>query len=472
MRLRIFSLMLAAFGLVIVLGVGGMLGFFGLAVLSFQRGSEGWGPPAELAARNEARQLAEYYRRTGSWAGVEPRFAELQQQLRDRQGASIALVDAQGQIVTSSSTRPPLVLPPTMPMHAWPELPLDHSFDGEGRTVQTVPIRLRSGEQVGALVLIYDGSPTRGFGLSNLARAMLVAGLALSGGLLGLAALFSRRISRPLRQLDGAARAVAAGDMQVRVRPGLVREIADLTESFNRMADALALADQQRRQLTADVAHELRTPLSVIKGRLEGVQDGVYQADEEQITGLLGEVALLERLIEDLRLLALADAGQLALYPEPTDVLQLLRDTARSFAPEAATRLVTLQVEPAAALPELLADPQRIAQVLGNLVSNALRHTPAGGTVTLRAETAALGGVVFAVSDSGSGISAVDLPHIFDRFYRADRARTRTRGGAGLGLAIARRLVEAHGGQIWAASTPGEGTTISFALPAEPPDAD
>lgn len=471
MRLRIFSLMLAAFGLVIVLGVGGMLSFFGLAVASFQRGSAGWGPPAEFAARNEARQLAEYYQRTGSWAGVEPRFAELEQQLRDRRGASIALVDAQGQIVTSSSPQPPLVPPPAMPMHTWPELPLERSFDGEGRTVQTVPIMLGSGEQVGALVLIYDGSPARGFGLSNLARAMLVAGLALSGGLLGLAALFSRRISRPLRQLDGAARAVAAGDMQVRVRPGLVREVADLTESFNRMADALALADQQRRQMTADVAHELRTPLSVIKGRLEGVQDGVYQADEEQIAGLLGEVALLERLIEDLRLLALADAGQLALYPEPTDVAQLLRDTARSFAPEAAARAVTLQVEPAPALPELLADPQRLAQVLGNLVSNALRHTSADGTVKISAQTTELGGIVFAVSDSGSGISAVDLPHIFDRFYRADRARTRTRGGAGLGLAIARRLVEAHGGQIWAASTLGEGTTISFALPAEPPDA-
>jgi signal transduction histidine kinase len=209
----------------------------------------------------------------------------------------------------------------------------------------------------------------------------------------------------------------------------------------------------------------------VIKGRLEGVQDGVYQADEEQIAGLLGEVALLERLIEDLRLLALADAGQLALYPEPTDVAQLLRDTARSFAPEAAARAVALQVEPAAALPELLADPQRLAQVLGNLVSNALRHTSADGTVRISAQATDPGGVIFVVSDSGSGISADDLPHIFDRFYRADRARTRTRGGAGLGLAIARRLVEAHGGQIWAVSTPGEGTTISFALPAEPPDA-
>jgi signal transduction histidine kinase len=466
MRLRIFSLMLAAFGLVIVLGVGGMLAFFGLAVASFQRGSERWSPPIELAARSEASRLAEYYRRNGSWVGVEPRFDELKRLLGDRHGASVGLLDAQGQTVVSSAaaTRPGV---PPMPMHPWPGQPFGRDGGEEARTVQTVPIRIES-EQVGALVLIYDGAPTRGFGLGDLARGVLVGGLGLAGGLLGLAALFSRRISTPLRQLDGAARAVAAGDMQVRVRPGMVREVADLAVSFNRMADALALADQQRRQLTADVAHELRTPLTVIKGRLEGVQDGVYRADETQIAGLLGEVALLERLIEDLRILALADAGQLELYMEVSDVALLLRDTAASFAPEAAARGVMLLTELAVELPDLTADPQRIAQVLGNLVSNALRHTPADGTVMITARAADQGGVIFAVCDTGSGISPTDLPHIFDRFYRADRARTRGRGGAGLGLAIARRLVEAHGGQIWATSMPGAGTTISFRLPAAP----
>jgi two-component system OmpR family sensor kinase/two-component system sensor histidine kinase BaeS len=333
--------------------------------------------------------------------------------------------------------------------------------------MQTVPIELR-GEQVGALLVVYDGAQARSFGFSNIARGLLSAGLALAAILLALAAFFSGRISTPLRQLNGAAQAMATGDLQVRVRPGLVREVADLAVSFNSLADALARADQQRRQLTADVAHELRTPLSIIKGRLEGLQDGVYQADDEQIAGLLGEVALLERLIEDLRILALADAGQLALYPETVSPARLAADAVRSFAAQAAERQVSLRAESAEPLPELYVDPQRIAQVLGNLVSNALRYTPAGGSVAVRVGAADGGAVLFEVCDSGTGISAEELPHIFDRFYRADRSRTRSSGGAGLGLAIARRIVEAHGGEIWAASELGRGTTIAFRLPAEP----
>ncbi len=471
MRPRIFSLMLTAFALVIVLGIGGMLSFFWLAVLSFQR-AERWGPPPVLAAHAEARQLAEFYDRSGSWAGVDQPFAVIERELRGERWRAVTLVDAEGRVVRSSlpalragDVAPPVPpLPPMMPA-ARPEADA-HTMGDQGFTVQSVPIELR-GEQVGALLVVYDGAQARSFGFANLARGVLSAGLALAAILLALAAFFSRRISTPLRQLDGAAQAMAAGDMAVRVRPGLVREVADLALSFNSLADALARADQQRRQLTADVAHELRTPLSIVKGRLEGVQDGIYRADDEQIAGLLAEVALLERLIEDLRILALADAGQLALYPEATDPARLLAEAARSFAPQAAERGVALLAEAPAGLPELCVDAQRIAQVLGNLAANALRHTPAGGSVTLRA-AAADGGVTFEVRDTGSGIAAEDLPHIFDRFYRADRARTRSSGGAGLGLAIARRLVEAHGGAIWAASEPGRGTRIAFTLPAGP----
>ncbi|MCX7791931.1 MAG: HAMP domain-containing histidine kinase [Chloroflexaceae bacterium] len=211
------------------------------------------------------------------------------------------------------------------------------------------------------------------------------------------------------------------------------------------------------------MAHELRTPLSIIKGRLEGIQDGVYRAEAEQIDGLLDKVALLERLIEDLRLLALADAGQLALHVEPVNPLQLLEDARASFAHQAEERNIAMRVE-AEAVPELTVDPQRIAQVLGNLVNNALRHTPAGGMVTL-AVRAGPSEALFEVRDTGSGIAPEDLPRIFDRFYRADPSRARVSGGAGLGLAIARRLVEAHGGRIWAESTPGQGATVRFTLP-------
>ncbi|NTW97449.1 MAG: sensor histidine kinase, partial [Oscillochloris sp.] len=203
-----------------------------------------------------------------------------------------------------------------------------------------------------------------------------------------------------------------------------------------------------------------------------------------QIAGLLGEVALLERLIDDLRLLALAEAGQLALYREAVSPAQLVHDAGRSFAQQAADRGVELRVELADSLPEISADPQRIAQVLGNLVGNALRHTPAGGSVTLRVTkdegrrmkdedraSAALilhpsSFILFEVIDTGDGIDPADLPRIFDRFYRADRSRARSSGGAGLGLAIARRLVEAHGGAIRAESAPGQGTAMSFSLPS------
>lgn len=493
MRPRIFTLMLLAFALVIILGVGGMTSFFWLAALSFERGREVWGPPPEFYARSEARRLANYYERRGSWAGVEPNFAEIERHLRDGELQGIALVDAKGRLVSSQGSVP---FPPRAP--AAPSAPVmpgsgetlprwgDEITVGqadESITVQSVPIRNR-GELVGSLVFVYDGSPQAmagSFTVSDIGRGFLSAALALTAILLGLAAIFSGRISRPLRQLNGAAQAMAAGDLQVRVKPPMVREVADLAQSFNRMADALAQADQQRRQLTADVAHELRTPLSVVKGRLEGIQDGIYRADPEQIEGLLDEVALLERLIEDLRLLALADAGQLALFPEAVDPAHLVRDAQRSFAHQAEERGVQLRVELPPSLPELTADPQRIAQVLGNLVGNALRHTPAGGEVVVSVTTedgqptaAAVGGgaiagrppsVVFSVRDTGAGIAAEDLPHIFDRFYRADRSRTRSSGGAGLGLAIARRIVEAHDGRIWATSEVGVGTCVSFSLP-------
>ncbi|MEO8287623.1 MAG: HAMP domain-containing sensor histidine kinase [Chloroflexota bacterium] len=296
-------------------------------------------------------------------------------------------------------------------------------------------------------------------------RGALSASLALAAVLLGLATIFSRRISKPISKLTAAARTMAAGDLSVRVASYGVREINDLADAFNSMAGSISAADGQRRQLTADVAHELRTPLSIIKGRLEGMQDGVYPATPEQIALLLDETALLERLIEDLRLLAQADAGQLPLYLEQVCIDGLLDAVARSFGPQALAAGVAIQIVPPGPLPEVSADSQRISQVLGNLLANAIRHTPAGGTVTLRAwvDPTAPGQVNVAVQDTGAGIAPDDLPNIFERFWKADRARSRS-GGAGLGLAIARRIVEAHGGRIWATSALGQGTTVGFTL--------
>jgi two-component system OmpR family sensor kinase/two-component system sensor histidine kinase BaeS len=311
---------------------------------------------------------------------------------------------------------------------------------------------------------VTDSVPTSD---GDVARGVISAGLALAAVLLGAAAVFSRRISKPIARLTMAARTMAEGDLSVRVSGFGVREINELAEAFNSMAGSIAYADSRRRQLTADVAHELRTPLSILKGRLEGMQDGVYAPTPDQIGLLLNETALLERLIEDLRLLAQADAGQLPLYAEQVCPQGLLQSVAGAFAPQARDAGVSLQLAPVCDLPDLYADPQRISQVLGNLISNALRHTPSGGTITLAAWTvpADSSHVYMSVQDTGMGIAPEDLPHVFDRFWKADRARSRS-GGAGLGLAIARRIVEAHGGRIWAASAPGQGTTVAFALPA------
>lgn len=299
-------------------------------------------------------------------------------------------------------------------------------------------------------------------------RGPVSAILALSAVLLGASAFFSNRVSRPLTRLTRAARTLAEGDLNVRVGSSAVREIDDLAGAFNTMASSLSDADRQRRQMTADVAHELRTPISIIRGRLEGIQDGIYSATPDQIATLLNETALLERLIEDLRLLALADAGQLPLHTESIAPAPLLRSVVQSFAQQAQSQGIDLHTAELPTLPEVEADPQRIAQVLSNLVANSLRHTPAGGTVLLNASATDQDGrqmVCISVRDTGTGIAPGDLPHIFDRFYRADPARTRAGGGAGLGLAIAKRMIDAHHGTICAESTPGAGTTVTFCLP-------
>jgi len=286
-----------------------------------------------------------------------------------------------------------------------------------------------------------------------------------------------RGIARPLANLMTAAEAVADGDLSVRVPVYGRGEFGQLAASFNHMVEELALADQRRRNLTADVAHELRTPLHIIQGNLEGVLDGVYAPTPEHIGATLEETKLLARLVEDLRVLSQAESGQLAMAREPVDVTELLADVATSFSGQAQAAGVTLRTEfgaPRATDPAATAewviqgDYGRLDQVLGNLTSNAVRHTLAGGTVTLAASPTAEG-VCIVVADTGEGIAAEDLPYVFDRFWRGDRARTHADGaGSGLGLAIARQLVQAHGGRIAVASEPGGGTTFTIDLRRQP----
>jgi two-component system OmpR family sensor kinase/two-component system sensor histidine kinase BaeS len=464
----LFWTMMAAFALVIMLGICGMLGFFGLAFSGI------WQPGPIRTALIEAQQayvraLSDYYVANGdSWQGIEQRL-ELPPFVGLEHTTEYVVIDRSGRIVASND-------------HAFPMgAVVDARVFARG-----VPVEV-SGRQVGTFIVQPEfgiqpptGRPSN-FAVSVL-RSFLIAGLLLAGALFLLAVLFARWFTLPLRRMTSAAMSVAQGRMDVRVQSASIRELDDLAQAFNTMANSLSDADRQRRQMTADIAHELRTPLSIMRGRLEGLQDGVYQATPEEVERLLAETALLERLVEDLRVLALAEAGQLPLFIESIDPEDLLSHAAALFAKQSADQGVTLRVVAPALLPTVDVDPQRMTQVLANLISNALRYTPAGGTITLEAgvernlpisesvlvsqDGGAQSRVVLRVHDTGQGIDADALPYIFDRFYRADRSRARVSGGTGLGLAITKQIVIAHGGTISAESTQRVGTTISIALPA------
>lgn len=295
-------------------------------------------------------------------------------------------------------------------------------------------------------------------------------GLALAFPLLALAIMARafRGYALPLADIMSAADQVAAGDLSVRLEPRGSRDFQQLTTSFNRMTSELERTDQQRRNLTADIAHELRTPLHIIQGNLEGVLDGVYEPTTEHIAATLEETQLLARLVEDLRILSLAEAGELPLAHTTVDVEELLTDVVTSFSSQAETDGIALTIAMDAGQTPLFVDgdPGRLDQVLSNLVANALRHTAAGGAVNLTA-TQQEGVVQITVCDTGSGIAEEDLPFVFDRFWKGDRARTHSVGsGSGLGLAIARQLIEAHGGEIAVVSEIGKGTRFTVELPA------
>jgi two-component system sensor histidine kinase BaeS len=280
---------------------------------------------------------------------------------------------------------------------------------------------------------------------------LLVVARGLVRGLRGSAA--------PIGDMMAAASRVETGDYAARVRESGPPDVRRLARAFNAMSTRLEADADERRQLLADVSHELRTPLSVIQGNVEGILDGLYPADRAHLEPILEEIGLLERLVDDLRTLSLAETGELRLHREPTDLGELLGDVAAAFEARAQAAGLALQLETGADLPVLDIDPTRMRQVLGNLVANALRFTPRGGAVAISA-TRGDGAVVIGVRDTGPGIAAEALPHVFERFYRSGDSP-----GSGLGLPIARSLVAAHGGSIEAQSPPGGGTTIRLRLP-------
>jgi len=302
------------------------------------------------------------------------------------------------------------------------------------------------------LVNIFS-SATTGGGIAAFVPLTIVVLL-----LFATAARGFRRFAAPLGDLIDAAESVEAGNYGVRVRARGPRELRSLASAFNSMSGRLESSERERRRLLADVTHELRTPLTVMQGNLEALLDGVYPADAEHVQPILEETRVLSRLVDDLRTLSVAEAGALTLHRESTDIGRLVVDTVASFRAQADRAGVSLTTA-MEGIPSLDVDPLRLREVLSNLLSNALRYTPSGGRVDVAA-SASQGQVAISVHDTGPGIAPDDLPHVFERFYKSEESR-----GAGLGLAIAKSLVVAHGGEIEATSTLGQGTEMRFTLP-------
>jgi len=444
------------------------------------------GPETSLAD-----DLAAYYERQGSWDGAEIVFEGIDRPVQPGRGysfgsdedrgrmrrgrASTLLADDQGLVVYDSQGR-------------YVGETLNGSLFSRSEKL-AIPIQVE-GQTVGFLLAIPPGwgqlrPPEQSF-LDQVNRAILLAG-ALAGALSILLGLgLSRGLTAPLARLTTAARHIAGGDLSQRVPETGSVEIAALGQAFNLMAADLEKSEELRRNLVADVAHELRTPLSVLQGNLQAILDGVYPLEQAEIAALYDETRLLSRLVDDLHELAQAEAGQLHLDLHPTDVAEIVQTTVANLAIAAEAKGMRLTVDLADGLPPVLADPDRLAQIIRNLLSNALRHTPEGGQITVSAtyngrcefnEAAAR----IVVADTGEGIPPEHLPHVFDRFWRADRSRAREKAGpstgrrgelvepsgrgSGLGLAIARHLVRAQGGEMGVESEVGQGSRFWFTLP-------
>jgi signal transduction histidine kinase len=323
--------------------------------------------------------------------------------------------------------------------------------------------------QVVAVALLTGQAPKLSFQeeqyLARTTRSSLYAALAATLVALALGVFLARTFTRPVRELTVATQVMAKGELGHQVPVRSQDELGELTASFNQMSADLARAVELRRQMTADIAHDLRTPLTVMAGYLEALRDGVLQPSPARFETMHQEAQHLHRLVEDLRTLSLADSGELTLNREPVSPSSILEQAAAAYGYHAEQQGVELRIDTASSLPPVSVDPDRLAQVLGNLLGNALRYTADGGQICL---AAAHNGdrVLLTVKDTGAGIPPDELLHVFDRFYRGSEVRVGDGGESGLGLAIAKSLVELHGGTISVESSLGKGTTFTIALPA------
>jgi len=418
-------------------------------------GRGGW-----LGAEELVSDLENFYAKNGSWAGAEALMS-----VRGRgQGtgagkgsnastsnaqASLRLADANGMILVSNA-------PAEIGQKATPaELESATLLDFDQRTV--------------GYLLAQSGSiaPSSQFEenfLTRVKQATLQA--ALLAGAIGLilALVLTALLLRPIRELTKAASQLAAGNYAHRVTVKEPKELASLGQAFNQMATSIEQAGENRKAMTADIAHELRTPLAVQRAQLEAMQDHVYPITEENLNGVLKQNLLLSRMVDDLRILAMADAGALNLIKDSINFLELVQDMVARFQAQAAEKEIRIQFTTRAQQVEIEADSERIQQILNNLMQNGLRYTPQNGTISITLQNDE-NAITLEVHDSGEGIPEEALPYIFERFYRADKARDREKGGFGLGLAIARQLAQAHDGSLTAENHPQGGALFRLRLP-------
>ncbi len=421
-------------------------------------------------------EVTTYYQTRGSWAGVGEYFLQKSQRPRERN------TNPNNPQPPNNSQQPPP--PPTergtpidvpvpiilIDRNGYVLHPVPPYQPGEyvppEKLAQGLPVMV-NGKQVGTILVIGTNVPLSEQEqqyIDRTNRALLISALAASVIALLLGLVFARAFTRPIRALTRAIQAMARGETQPQVPVSSRDELGELSAAFNRLSADLARSNNARRQMTADIAHDLRTPLTIIGGYIESLRDGVLQPSAERYDLMHQEVRHLQHLVEDLRTLSLADAGELKIHCQPVSPHALLQDAAEAFEPQAAQKEITLHVNANDALPEVFIDPLRIAQVLGNLLGNAMRYTDAGGNIYLSAQTQNRA-VEITIADDGAGIAPEALPHLFDRFYRADASRQAGTGASGLGLAISKSIVELHRGTIRAESTLGKGASFIFTLP-------
>lgn len=397
-------------------------------------------------------ELAKSYNSVGNWSGADTILVRYfpERGPGERRNQSVVLVDRQGRVVVGAGRYPRGTV-------------VARSLRNRG-----TPIVVEDAP-VGWLITIGDerrpepGSPEGDF-LGRVTEAIIFSALGATVLALLLGIVLARTLTRPLRELTAATQVVAQGAFGQQVIVRSRDELGTLAHSFNLMSTNLAQTSAARRQMTADIAHDLRTPLSVILGYTEALRDNKLPPEQDIFDTLHTEAQQLQRLIDDLRTLSLADAGELSLTVEPTTPAALLERAISAYRAQAQVAGVALVCECPVHLPLVAVDGERMAQVLNNLLSNALRFTPDGGTITLAAAVRG-SAVELSVRDTGSGIAPTDLPHVFERFYRGDAARQQGNGSSGLGLAIAKGIVEGHSGTITVGSTLGSGTTFTITLP-------